>query len=187
MPPLRLGLRLALELKRLGRPHAAGAEHGGHRPPPRHHDRRGQAGRGAWRAGGVIGGGAARRDGAVAGCASTSAGPAGAPGPRGRVEWTPPGAGELRAMQREADRILTTRADRAGAARHAHARLDAVLLHPVAGLLVLLADPVRDVPGGVHLGAAADGRDHRRVRRAGQPGRRNGCRPACCPASCATA
>ena len=37
------------------------------------------------------------------------------------------------------------------------ARIDAVVLHPVAGLADPRADPVRDVPGGVRLGAAADG------------------------------
>src|SRR5215510_11451429 len=52
--------------------------------------------------------------------------------------WKPPTASELRAAQREADRIL-----RVAVAQPAPdtltARLDAVLLHPVAGLLILLA------------------------------------------------
>src|SRR5215475_7092853 len=52
--------------------------------------------------------------------------------------WKPPTASELRAAQREADRIL-----RAAVAQPAPdtltARLDAVLLHPVAGLVILLA------------------------------------------------
>ena len=51
--------------------------------------------------------------------------------------WKPPTASELRAAQREADRIL-----RVAVAQPAPdtltARLDAVLLHPVAGLLILL-------------------------------------------------
>src|SRR5438093_1459339 len=52
--------------------------------------------------------------------------------------WKPPPASELRAAQREADRIL-----RVAVAQPAPdtltGRLDAVLLHPVAGLLILLA------------------------------------------------
>jgi ferrous iron transport protein B len=52
--------------------------------------------------------------------------------------WKPPSASELRAAQREADRIL-----RAAVAQPAPdtltGKLDAVLLHPVAGLLTLLA------------------------------------------------
>jgi len=52
--------------------------------------------------------------------------------------WKPPSASELRAAQREADRIL-----RAAVAQPAPdtltGRLDAVLLHPVAGLVILLA------------------------------------------------
>jgi len=52
--------------------------------------------------------------------------------------WKPPTASELRAAQREADRIL-----RVAVAQPAPdtltGRLDAVLLHPVAGLVILLA------------------------------------------------
>jgi ferrous iron transport protein B len=52
--------------------------------------------------------------------------------------WKPPTASELRAAQREADRIL-----RVAVAQPAPdtltGKLDAVLLHPVAGLLILLA------------------------------------------------
>jgi ferrous iron transport protein B len=52
--------------------------------------------------------------------------------------WKPPSASELRAAQREADRIL-----RVAVAQPAPdtltGRLDAVLLHPVAGLVILLA------------------------------------------------
>jgi ferrous iron transport protein B len=51
--------------------------------------------------------------------------------------WQPPSASELRAAQREADRIL-----RAAVAQPAPdtltGKLDAVLLHPVAGLVILL-------------------------------------------------
>jgi ferrous iron transport protein B len=56
----------------------------------------------------------------------------------GENSWQPPSASELRAAQREADRIL-----RAAVAQPAPdtltGKLDAVLLHPVAGLVILLA------------------------------------------------
>jgi ferrous iron transport protein B len=55
----------------------------------------------------------------------------------GENSWQPPSASELRAAQREADRIL-----RAAVAQPAPdtltGKLDAVLLHPVAGLIILL-------------------------------------------------
>ncbi len=56
----------------------------------------------------------------------------------GENSWQPPSASELRAAQREADRIL-----RVAVAQPAPdtltGKLDAVLLHPVAGLVILLA------------------------------------------------
>jgi ferrous iron transport protein B len=52
--------------------------------------------------------------------------------------WQPPSAGELRAAQREADRILRT-AVAQPAPDTLTGKLDAVLLHPVAGLVILLA------------------------------------------------
>jgi ferrous iron transport protein B len=56
---------------------------------------------------------------------------------RDENSWKPPSASELRAAQREADRIL-----RAAVAQPAPdtmtGKLDAVLLHPVAGLVILL-------------------------------------------------
>jgi ferrous iron transport protein B len=58
--------------------------------------------------------------------------------PRDEASWKPPTATELRAAQREADRIM-------GAAVHMPpkpdtitARIDSVLLHPIAGLIILL-------------------------------------------------
>ena len=55
-----------------------------------------------------------------------------------RADWSPPDAQALRGAQREADRILRAAvrlpADRDGAT----ARADALLLHPVAGLVILL-------------------------------------------------
>ena len=56
-----------------------------------------------------------------------------------RADWSPPDAQALRGAQREADRILRAAVrlpvDRDGAT----ARADALLLHPVAGLVILLA------------------------------------------------
>ncbi len=60
-------------------------------------------------------------------------------GPTVPREWTPPTTGELRAAQREADRIINAAVGRASQPDTWTARLDAVLLHPVAGLLILLA------------------------------------------------
>ncbi|RAI60723.1 ferrous iron transport protein B [Roseicella frigidaeris] len=53
--------------------------------------------------------------------------------------WTPPDAAELRALQREADRILAATVRLPRRPDTLTNRLDAVLLHPVAGLLILLA------------------------------------------------
>ncbi len=55
-----------------------------------------------------------------------------------RADWKTPSAGELRALQREADRILKISTRRVGRPDTATARIDAVVLHPVAGLVVLL-------------------------------------------------
>lgn len=53
--------------------------------------------------------------------------------------WAPPNSAELRAMQREADRILRETVSVPGRPDTLTGRLDTVLLHPVAGLLILLA------------------------------------------------
>ncbi len=53
-------------------------------------------------------------------------------------DWSPPTLGELRAAQREADRILKASVRMPARPDTLTTRLDAVLLHPVAGLLVLL-------------------------------------------------
>ena len=64
------------------------------------------------------------------------------------ADWTPPDAGALRVGQREADRLLAAVVRGPGQPDALTTRLDAVLLHPVAGLIVLLvllclANPVR--------------------------------------------
>jgi ferrous iron transport protein B len=55
------------------------------------------------------------------------------------ADWKPPGAGELRGAQREADRILRSALRGTGRPDTPTNRADAVLLHPVAGLVILLA------------------------------------------------
>jgi len=52
--------------------------------------------------------------------------------------WRPPTAGELRQAQREADGIIAHAVSRPERPDTVSARVDAVLLHPVAGLAVLL-------------------------------------------------
>lgn len=53
--------------------------------------------------------------------------------------WTTPSASDLRAAQREADRIIKSAISEAARPDTLTRRIDAVLLHPVAGLLILLA------------------------------------------------
>ncbi len=55
------------------------------------------------------------------------------------VAWKPPGSSELRAAQREADRIIGATVRKPPAADTLTSRLDGVLLHPVGGLLILFA------------------------------------------------
>jgi ferrous iron transport protein B len=54
------------------------------------------------------------------------------------VTWTPPSSAELRIMQREADRILRAAVRVPGRPDTLTGRVDAVLLHPVAGIVILL-------------------------------------------------
>ncbi len=58
---------------------------------------------------------------------------------RGDASWQPPSAADLRAAQREADRILRLSVSEPARPHTLTGRLDAVLLHPVGGLLVLMA------------------------------------------------
>ncbi|HWO85445.1 MAG TPA: ferrous iron transporter B [Stellaceae bacterium] len=55
------------------------------------------------------------------------------------VSWSEPNAAQLRAMQREADRILDTAVGTPGRPDSFTRRLDRILLHPVLGLVILLA------------------------------------------------
>jgi ferrous iron transport protein B len=63
---------------------------------------------------------------------------AAAAGSRGENTWSPPSAAELRAAQREADRIIKAAVGEARRPDTLTGRVDAVLLHPIAGLLILL-------------------------------------------------
>jgi ferrous iron transport protein B len=60
--------------------------------------------------------------------------------PNGPAEsnWTPPSAAQLRAAQKEADRIIQAGVRMPAKPDTLTTRLDSVLLHPVAGLLILL-------------------------------------------------
>ncbi|MBS0220620.1 MAG: ferrous iron transporter B [Proteobacteria bacterium] len=57
----------------------------------------------------------------------------------GPADWHTPDAGELRAAQREADRLLKLAMSNEGRLDPGTARADAILLHPVAGIVILLA------------------------------------------------
>jgi ferrous iron transport protein B len=59
--------------------------------------------------------------------------------PGGATGWSEPSAAEIRAAHREADRILKLVVTRVGRPAVWTTRLDRVLLHPVAGVVVLLA------------------------------------------------
>jgi ferrous iron transport protein B len=57
----------------------------------------------------------------------------------GLADWRAPDAGELRGAQREADRVLRAAVKASGERDRGTAIADSVLLHPVAGLVILLA------------------------------------------------
>ncbi|HTP63111.1 MAG TPA: ferrous iron transport protein B [Burkholderiales bacterium] len=61
------------------------------------------------------------------------------PAHRGQSDWRAPTTSELRAAQREADRIIKATVRLPAKPDTLTTRLDAVLLHPVAGLVILLA------------------------------------------------
>ncbi len=101
--------------------------------------------------------------------------------------WQPPSPNGLRALQREADRIIAAAVTPPARPDTATTRIDAVVLHPVAGLLVLLvvlfvmfqavftwAQPVMDLLSNS-------------FRCARSVGARLRCPQDCCKASCRTA
>ena len=70
---------------------------------------------------------------------------------------------EIEATQREARRILRAASYVEPLRTRSLARLDAVVMHPVGGPLAAGGVAVCDFPGGVHLGAGADGLDQHGV------------------------
>src|SRR5215468_6336046 len=58
--------------------------------------------------------------------------------PSGENTWEPPTTSELRAAQREADRVIAAAVGMPARPDTVSARVDAVLLHPIAGLVMLL-------------------------------------------------
>jgi len=60
-------------------------------------------------------------------------------GEAGENKWTAPSVADLRAAQREADRVIKSAVSEPARPDTLTGRIDAVLLHPVAGLIILLA------------------------------------------------
>lgn len=60
-------------------------------------------------------------------------------GEAGENRWTTPTAADLRAAQREADRVIKAAVSEPARPDTLTGRIDTVLLHPVAGLIILLA------------------------------------------------
>jgi ferrous iron transport protein B len=60
-------------------------------------------------------------------------------GEAGENKWTAPTAADLRAAQREADRVIKAAVSEPARPDTLTGRIDAVLLHPVVGLIILLA------------------------------------------------
>ena len=133
---LRLALRLALELKRVGRPVMLSLNM---MDIARKRGIEIDANRLAHELGvPVVSSIAVRRGGIDALLAKIDSAVANLP-VAGAASWHAPDAGELRSGQHEADRLLRAVVRRSGARDAGTARADAVLLHPVGGLLILLA------------------------------------------------
>ena len=148
---------------------AADPQHDRHRAPARHRHRPGEAVRRARRAGGDLHRGAPRRHRGLA-CAHRPDGGERGAGQATPSTWQPPTLADLRAAQREADRVIKAAisapkrpdtADRQG--RWRAAASGGGPRHPAGAL-------VRHVPGGVRLGEAPDGPDPVRLRRARRTG-----------------
>jgi ferrous iron transport protein B len=133
---LRLALRLALELKRVGRPVMLSLNM---MDIARKRGIEIDAGRLARDLGvPVVSSVAVRRGGTDALLREIDGAMAGLPA-AGPSSWSAPDASALRGGQREADRLLAAAVRRSGERDAGTARADAVLLHPVAGLAILLA------------------------------------------------
>ena len=130
------------------------AQHERHRAPPRHERRSGSGSPRSWVArwwrpwpwhpGG--------ERALLAQLASVQQGRAGAV-----LGWSPLRREEIEATQREVRRILNDVGYREPLRARALARIDAVVMHPVAGPAAAGGGAVPGVPGRVQLGGAADG------------------------------
>ncbi|WP_424810917.1 ferrous iron transport protein B [Roseococcus sp. YIM B11640] len=130
----RLGLRLALELKRTGRPMIVTLNM---IDIARHRGIAIDVEKLAAELGvPVITSVAVRRGGTDALLAAFDAAPS---GEAQRLEWSAPDAAALREAQREADRLVSACVAIPDKRDPLTRRLDAVLLHPVAGMVILLA------------------------------------------------
>jgi ferrous iron transport protein B len=133
---LRLALRLVLELKRIGRPMLLVLnmiDIAKHRGIAFDLDRM-SAGLGVP----VITAAAVRRGGTDELMRRLDELAQAAPQNTAVATWAPPSSGELRATQREADRIIAATVTKPAEPDTVTSRIDKVLLHPVAGLLILL-------------------------------------------------
>lgn len=133
---LRLALRLALELKRVGRPVMLSLNM---MDIARRRGIEIDAGRLTRELGlPVVSSVAVRRGGTDALLSEIDRTLASLPA-AGASSWSAPGAGELRNTQREADRLLAAAVRGSGERDVGTARIDSILLHPAAGLVILLA------------------------------------------------
>ena len=100
---------------------------------------------------------------------------------------SPPRREVIEDTQREVRRILDALGYREPLRARALARIDGIVMHPVAGPALLLARAVPDVPGRVQLGRAADGPHQRRCRCAGRLASTAPCPTGRCAACWSTA
>jgi ferrous iron transport protein B len=134
---LRLALRLVIELKRVGRPMMLVLNM---IDLARHRGIEIDLDRLAAELGvPVVTAAAVRRNGTADLLRRMDETASGAIQPLAESEWAPPSPSQLRTAQREADRIIQAAVSLPARPDTLTARLDAVLLHPVMGLAILLA------------------------------------------------
>ena len=101
--------------------------------------------------------------------------------------WQAPTASDLRAAQREADRLIKAAVRMPDKPDTLTTRLDALLLHPVIGLVILLAILFVMFQAVFTWAQPLMESDFLRLRRARHRWCTTRCPPACCRASCRTA
>ena len=182
---LRLTIRLLLELKNTGRPHGAGAQHVRHRDPARRHRGCAKALGGARRSRRHLDRGAqgrhrrsAETDGRHRGKGSGGAAAKSVAAAHGGAIARDPARGRPHHRRQRQPADAARHLDSTGRCGGAASRRRTCDPR---------ADPVRDVPGGVCLGAAADGVVCRRASARSGSSCTTRCRPACCRAFCRTA